>query len=307
MNYILLAEQFFNGFQLGIILFLVAAGLTLIFGIMDLVNLAHGTLYMFGAFFAATFVDLTDSLVLGMILALPAMLIAGLVLEISVLRTLYERNHLDQVLATFGLIIFFNEFFLIAWGPEGTGINLPPYLSGIITLPGGITVPEYRVVIIISGLLVAVLLYLLVSKTRIGMLIRAGASNREMVGALGINIKLLFTLVFGLGAVLSGFAGMIITPITQAESGMGEGMLILAFVVIVIGGIGSIKGAFIAAILTGIIDTMGRSFIDVALLSIMDSVAAETAGPALSSMLIYILMAIILAIKPSGLFPPKGV
>jgi branched-chain amino acid transport system permease protein len=227
-------------------------------------------------------------------------------LEVIVLRTLYERDHLDQVLATFGLIIFFNELFLVVWGPEGSGINLPPYLSGLITLPGGITVPEYRMVIIVSGIVIALLLYFLVSKTRIGMLIRAGASNREMVGALGINIKLLFTLVFGLGAVLAGFAGMIITPITQAESGMGESILILAFVVIVIGGIGSIKGAFIAAMLTGLIDTMGRSFIDVALLPFMDAVSAETAGPAISSMLIYILMAIILAIKPSGLFPPKG-
>ncbi|MFP6712657.1 MAG: branched-chain amino acid ABC transporter permease [Rhodospirillales bacterium] len=306
MNYVLLAEQFFNGFQLGIILFLVAAGLTLIFGIMDLVNLAHGTLYMFGAFFASTFVALTDSMVLGMIIAIPAMLAAGILLEVTILRTLYERNHLDQVLATFGMILFFNELFLIAWGPEGTGINLPPYLTGMVTLPGGIAVPEYRMVIIASGLLIALFLYLLVSKTRIGMLIRAGASNREMVGALGINIKLLFTLVFGLGAVLAGFAGLIITPITQAESGMGESVLILAFVVIVIGGIGSIKGAFIAAMLTGIIDTMGRSFIDVALLQIMDTVAAETAGPAISSMMIYILMAVILAIKPSGLFPPKG-
>ncbi|MAV88667.1 MAG: branched-chain amino acid ABC transporter permease [Rhodospirillaceae bacterium] len=306
MDYVLLAEQFFNGFQLGILLFLVAAGLTLIFGIMDLVNLAHGTLYMFGAFFAATFVQLTDSLVFGMILTLPTMLVTGIILELGVLRTLYERDHLDQVLATFGLIIFFNELFLIVWGAGGTGINLPSYLIGTSELPGGISVPDYRIVIIISGLLVALLLYLLVSKTRIGMLIRAGASNREMVSALGINIKLLFTLVFGLGAVLAGFAGMIITPITQAESGMGEGMLILAFVVIVIGGIGSIKGAFIAAILTGLIDTMGRSFIDVALMSFMDSVAAETAGPAISSMLVYILMAVVLAIKPSGLFPPKG-
>ncbi len=257
-------------------------------------------------FFASTLVALTDSLVLGMILALPVMLIAGVLLEITILRTLYERNHLDQVLATFGLIIFFNEVFLIVWGAEGTGIVLPSYLSGTISLPGGITVPDYRMVIIVSGLLVALLLYLLVSKTRVGMLIRAGASNREMVGALGINIRLLFTLVFGIGAVLAGFGGMIITPITQAESGMGESVLILAFVVIVIGGIGSIKGAFIAAILTGLIDTMGRSFIDVALLQFMDSIAAETAGPAISSMMIYILMAIILAIKPSGLFPPKG-
>lgn len=307
MNYVLLAEQIFNGFQLGIILFLVAAGLTLIFGIMDLVNLAHGTLYMFGAFFAATMVFATGSLLWGMILAVPLMLIAGVLLEFTLLRTLYERNHLDQVLATFGLILFFNELFLIVWGPEGTGIALPPELSGSTKLPGGIEVPDYRIVIIASGLIVALLLYILVSKTRIGMLIRAGASNREMVSALGINIKLLYTAVFGIGAVLAGFAGMIITPITQAESGMGESMLILAFVVIVIGGIGSIRGAFFAAILTGLIDTLGRSFIDVGLLVFFDSVTAETAGPAISSMLIYILMAIILAVKPNGLFPPRGV
>ena len=306
MNYVLLAEQIFNGFQLGILLFLVAAGLTLIFGIMDLVNLAHGTLYMFGAFFAATKVFASGSIVWGMILALPLMLIAGVLLELTILRTLYERNHLDQVLATFGLILFFNELFLLVWGAEGTGIALPPYLSNTTELGGGIEVPDYRIVIIVSGVTVAAFLYLLVAKTKIGMLIRAGAADREMVAALGINIKLLYTAVFGIGAVLAGFAGMIITPITQAESGMGEGMLILAFVVIVIGGIGSIRGAFFAALITGLIDTLGRSFIDVGLLVFFDSVTAEVAGPAISSMLIYLLMALILAFKPNGLFPPRG-
>ncbi|MEK9677152.1 MAG: branched-chain amino acid ABC transporter permease, partial [Rhodospirillaceae bacterium] len=255
MDYALLAEQFFNGFQLGIILFLVAAGLTLVFGIMDLVNLAHGTLYMFGAFFAATFSMVTGSMFLGMLFALPVTLLAGMLMEWSLLRTLYQRNHLDQVQVTFGLIIFFNELFLISWGPEGAAIQLPDYLQGTTSLFGDIVVPDYRLVIITSGLLVAVGLYFLVSKTRIGMLIRAGASNREMVAALGVNIKMLYTVVFGLGAALAGFAGMIITPITQAESGMGEGILILAFVVIVIGGIGSIRGAFIAAIITGLIYT----------------------------------------------------
>ena len=306
MNYVLLVEQFFNGFQLGIILFLMAAGLTLVFGIMDLINLAHGTLYMFGGFFAATLALWTGSFVWGMLLVIPVMMIVGVLMEFTLLKTLYVRNHLDQVLVTFGLIIFFNEFFVIVFGPEGVALPLPEYLEGFTKFPGGVTVPDYRFVIIAVGLLVALGLYLLVAKTRIGMLIRAGASNREMVGALGVNISLLFTLVFGLGAVLAGLAGMIVTPITQAQSGMGEDVLILAFVVIVIGGIGSIKGAFIAAIVIGVIDTMGRSFIDVALLSVLNTDAAESAGPAISSMLIYILMAIVLAIKPQGLFPPRG-
>ncbi|MBT3549885.1 MAG: branched-chain amino acid ABC transporter permease [Rhodospirillaceae bacterium] len=307
MNYALVAEQFFNGFQLGIILFLMAAGLTLIFGIMDLVNLAHGTLYMFGAFFAATVADLTGSFTWAILLAIPMAMVAGIILEVLVLRTLYVRNHLDQVLATFGLIIFFNELFLVVFGAGGLAIRLPPELQGTTGLGGGVTVPIYRLFIIAMGLVVAIGLYFLVVKTRIGMLIRAGASNREMVGALGIDIKLLYTAVFGLGAALAGFAGMIVAPITQAQSGMGEDVLILAFVVIVIGGIGSIRGAFLASIIVGVIDTMGRSFIDVALLAVMPANAADTAGPAISSMLIYLLMAAILAFKPQGLFPPRGI
>jgi branched-chain amino acid transport system permease protein len=306
MNYVLLAEQLFNGFQLGIILFLMAAGLTLIFGIMDLVNLAHGTLYMFGAFFAATVAAWTGSFTWAILLAIPLALIAGIILEVVVLRTLYVRNHLDQVLATFGLIIFFNELFLVVFGAGGVALRLPPELEGITALGGGVTVPTYRLFIIVMGLIVAIGLYFLVVKTRIGMLIRAGASNREMVGALGIDIKLLYTAVFGLGAALAGFAGMIVAPITQAQSGMGEDVLILAFVVIVIGGIGSIRGAFVASIVVGVIDTMGRSFIDVALLAVMPVNAADTAGPAISSMLIYLIMAGILAFKPQGLFPPRG-
>ena len=294
------------GVTIGVVYGIVALGISLIYSGLDIVHFAHGEMYMFGAFFAATMVSLTGSIVWGMILALPLMLLAGVVLEVTVLRTLYTRNHLDQVLATFGLILFFNELFLIAWGPEGTGIALPPWLSGSTKLGLGIELPDYRIVILVSGLMVAGMLYFLVAKTKIGMLIRAGASNREMVGALGVNIKLLYTAVFGIGAVMAGFAGMIITPITQAEAGMGDGFLILAFVVIVIGGIGSIRGAFYAAIITGLIDTLGRSFIDVGLLLFVESVTAETAGPAVSSMLIYVLMAIVLALKPNGLFPPKG-
>jgi branched-chain amino acid transport system permease protein len=237
---------------------------------------------------------------------IPAMLVIGVLVEMTALRTLYPRDHLDQVLATFGLILFFNEAARLIWGPEGLVVPLPSWLDGIVTLGFGITYPVYRIAIIVVGLLVAFGLYLLVGRTRIGMLIRAGASNRTMAGALGVNIPKLFTLVFGIGAVLAGLAGLIITPITQAAIGMGEDVLILAFVVIVIGGIGSIRGAFIASIVTGLIDTLGRSFLDVVLLLFLPANAAESAGPAVSSMLIYILMAAILFFRPQGLFPPKG-
>ena len=306
MDYVLLVEQLLNGFQLGIILFLMAAGLTLVFGIMDLVNLAHGSLFMIGAFVGGTLTLVTDSLVLGAVLMVPAMFAIGVLVETIALRTLYRRSHLDQVLATFGLILFFNEATRLIWGPAGLAVPLPEFLEGTVALGAGITYPLYRVAIIVIGLLVALGLYLLVAQTRFGMLVRAGASNRVMAGALGVNIPVLFSLVFGIGAVLAGLAGLIITPITQAAIGMGEDVLILAFVVIVIGGIGSVRGAFVAALLTGIIDTMGRSFLDVILLLFMPANAAESAGPALSSMLIYILMAGILFFRPQGLFPPRG-
>jgi branched-chain amino acid transport system permease protein len=306
MGFSLFAEQFLNGFQLGIILFLMAAGLTLVFGILDMVNLAHGSLYMIGAFFGATFALWTDSFILGVILMVPAMLVTGIVIEIVALRTLYARDHLDQVLATFGLILFFNELTRIVWGPEGLTVPLPNFLNGSVDLAFGIVYPVFRITIIIVGIVVAIGLWILVSRTRIGMLIRAGASNRTIAGALGVNIPMLFTIVFGIGAVLAGLAGLIFAPIQTVFVGMGEDVLILAFVVIVIGGIGSIRGAFIAAILAGLIDTMGRSFLDVLLLVFLSPNAAESAGPALSSMLIYVLMAAILFFRPQGLFPPKG-
>ncbi len=306
MNWVLLAEQFLNGFQLGILLFLLAAGLTLVFGIMDLVNLAHGSFYMIGAFICAYFTQVTGSFLIGVLIAIPGTLAVGIVVELVALRTLYSRDHLDQVLATFGLILFFNELVLLIWPPDGLSIPVPSYMLGSVELPLGIEYPIYRLFIIGVGLLVAFGLYLLVSRTRIGMLIRAGASNRTMAGALGVNIQLLFTLVFGLGAVLAGLGGMMVAPILSATSGMGEQILILAFVVIVIGGIGSIRGAFIGAIIAGVIDTMGRSFLDVILLTFLPSNAAEAAGPALSSMLIYILMAAVLYFRPQGLFPPRG-
>jgi branched-chain amino acid transport system permease protein len=296
-------EQCLNGVQLGMLLFLLAAGLTLVFGIMDLVNLAHGSLYMLGAYFAATFATLTGSFVLALILAILASLIAGMVLEVIAIRPLYGRDHLDHVLGTFGLILFFNELVRLVWGPEGRTLSLPPEMLTAVQIMPGVYYPLYRLVIILATLAVAGLLYALVMRTRLGMLIRAGASNREMVGALGINIKLLYTLVFGLGAALAGFAGVMQAPILTVQIGMGENILILAFVVIIIGGIGSIRGAFVAAIIVGLLDTVGRAFLPDMLRLVLSTNAAQTLGPSLSSMSIYMLMAAILVFRPEGLFP----
>ena len=301
-----LIEQCLNGIQLGMLLFLLAAGLTLIFGIMDLVNLAHGSLYMLGAYFAATFAGLTDSFLLGIGLGLIATLVVGMAVEVTAMRRLYGRDHLDHVLGTFGLILFFNELVRLIWGPAGMTLPLPSQMLTAVEVLPGVYYPLYRLVIILSTLVVALLLYILVMRTRIGMLIRAGASNREMVGALGVNIKLLFTLVFGLGAALAGFAGMMQAPILTVQIGMGENILILAFVVIIIGGIGSIRGAFVASMIVGLIDTVGRAFLPDLLRLFLSSNAASSAGPAFSSMLIYMLMAAILVVRPEGLFPASS-
>jgi branched-chain amino acid transport system permease protein len=295
-------EQCLNGVQLGMLLFLLAAGLTLIFGIMDLVNLAHGSLYMIGAYFAATFAALTDSFIAGAILALLATLVVGMAVEVIAMRRLYGRDHLDHVLGTFGLLLFFNELVRLIWGPAGMTLPLPSQMLTAVQVLPGVYYPVYRLVIIAATVAVALLLYLLVMRTRIGMLIRAGASNREMVGALGINIKLLYTLVFGLGAALAGFAGLMQAPILTVQIGMGENILILAFVVIIIGGIGSIRGALVASIFVGLIDTVGRAFLPDLLRLFLSTNAASSAGPAISSMLIYVLMAAILVVRPEGLF-----
>jgi branched-chain amino acid transport system permease protein len=302
VSVLLFAEQALNGVQLGIMLFLMAAGLTLVLGIMNLVNLAHGSLYMIGAYFAATFAALTGSFIAGALLALLATLVVGMAVEVIAIRRLYGRDHLDHVLGTFGLILFFNELVRLIWGPAGMTLPLPSQMLTAVEVLPGIYYPLYRLVIILSTLVVALLLYILVMRTRIGMLIRAGASNREMVGALGVNIKLLFTLVFGLGAALAGFAGMMQAPILTVQIGMGENILILAFVVIIIGGIGSIRGAFVAAVIVGLIDTVGRAFLPDLLRLFLSTNAASSAGPAISSMLIYMLMAAILVVRPEGLF-----
>ena len=253
---LLFLEQCLNGLQFGLLLFLLAAGLTLVFGIMDMVNLAHGSLYMVGAYFAATFVALTDSFVIGAILALGATVLVGMAVEVVALRRLYGRDHLDHVLGTFGLILFFNEAVRIVWGPAGLTLRLPDWLNTSVRILPGLDYPTYRIAIIVTALLVALFLYVLVMRTRVGMLIRAGATNREMTGALGVNIGLLYTLVFGLGAALAALAGLMQAPIQTVQIGMGENILILALVVIIIGGIGSIRGAFIAAIMVGLIDTI---------------------------------------------------
>jgi branched-chain amino acid transport system permease protein len=296
-------EQCLNGIQLGMLLFLLAAGLTLVFGIMDLVNLAHGSLYMLGAYFAATFAELTGSFVIAVILAIAASLVAGMVLEVVAIRRLYGRDHLDHVLGTFGLLLFFNELVRLVWGPAGMTLSLPPQMLSAVEIMPGVYYPIYRLVIILATLAVAAALYAVVMRSRLGMLIRAGASNREMVGALGVNIKLLYTLVFGLGAALAGFAGVMQAPILTVQIGMGENILILAFVVIIIGGVGSIRGAFVAAIFVGFIDTVGRAFLPDMLRLVLSRNAAETLGPSLSSMSIYMVMAAILVFRPEGLFP----
>jgi len=296
-------EQCLNGVQLGLLLFLLAAGLTLVFGIMDLVNLAHGSLYMLGAYFAATFAVWTGSFVLAVILAVAGSLVVGMVLEVVAIRRLYDRSHLDHVLGTFGLLLFFNELVRLIWGPAGMTLALPTEMLTAVQVIPGVYYPIYRLVIILATLAIAGFLYVVVMRSRLGMLIRAGASNREMVGALGINIKLLYTLVFGLGAALAGFAGVMQAPILTVQIGMGENILILAFVVIIIGGVGSIRGALVASVLVGLIDTIGRAFVTDLLRRVLSTNAADTLGPALSSMSIYMVMAAVLVFRPEGLFP----
>ncbi|MGA7277791.1 MAG: branched-chain amino acid ABC transporter permease [Desulfocapsaceae bacterium] len=300
---ILLVEQILNGLQLGITLFLMSAGLTLVFGIMQVINLAHGSFYMIGAYVGATVAAASSSFLLGVAAALTASALAGMAVESAVLRHLYKRDHLDQVLATFGLIFFFNELTRMIWGKQPLFMDVPVWLSGNIELLPGLIYPVYRLAVIMVGLLVALLLWFLFAKTRLGMQIRAGASNRDMVAALGVNIKLLYTLVFGLGTLLAGLAGVMAGPIFAVESGMGESILILTFVVIVIGGIGSVRGAVIGALLVGLVDTLGRAFLPLVLRLFLSSSYADGVGASLASMSIYIVMAAVLIWRPRGLFP----
>ena len=306
MSVELLIEQLLNGLQLGMMLFLMAAGLTLIFGVMGLINLAHGSLYMVGAFACAAVAAATGSFWIGLAASLAAAAAAGALVEIVVIRRLYERDHLDQVLATFALILMFSEGTRWLFGSFPLYLDIPPLLQGAVPLPGGGRYQLYRLALIGVGIVVALGLHLLISRTRLGMRIRAGESDREMIAALGIDIRTLYTVVFALGAALAGLAGAMVGALQSVQVGMGEPVLILAFVVIVIGGIGSIKGALVGALLVGVVDTMGRFLLPKALALAMPAAQAGAIGAALASMLIYIVMALILALRPSGLFSAQA-
>ncbi|SFJ14788.1 branched-chain amino acid ABC transporter permease [Aerobium aerolatum] len=303
MQIALFIEQILNGLQLGVMLFLMAAGLTLIFGVMGLINLAHGSLYMVGAFACAAVAAATGSFWLGLAASLAAAAAAGAIMEVLVIRRLYDRDHLDQVLATFALILVFSEATRWLFGSFPLYLDIPPLLQGTVPLPGGSRYQLYRLAIIGVGIAVAVGMYLLITKTRLGMRIRAGQSDRDMIGALGVDIRLLYTVVFAFGAALAGFAGALVGALQSVQVGMGEPVLILAFVVIVIGGIGSIKGALVGAILVGVTDTLGRFLLPQLFGLMMPPSQAGLVGGALASMLIYIVMAVILAVRPQGLFP----
>jgi branched-chain amino acid transport system permease protein len=303
---ILLAEQVLNGLQFGLMLFLMAAGLTLVFGVMGLINLAHGSLYMIGAFAAAAVAGATGSFLLALVAALAAAEAVGAIVEIAVIRRLYATDHLDQVLATFALILIFSEGTRWVFGSFPLYLNIPSYLSGPVTLPGGIQYPLYRLTLIGAGLTVALGLWLLIERTRIGIQIRAGENDREMVAALGVDISRLYTLVFALGAALAGLAGAMVGAIQSVQVGMGEPVLILAFVVIVIGGIGSIRGAFVGALLVGLTDTLGGIFLPEVFKLFMEPASATAIGSSLASMAIYILMSLVLIWRPTGLFGARA-
>ncbi|MHA7879860.1 MAG: branched-chain amino acid ABC transporter permease [Saccharospirillum sp.] len=302
MTVALVIEQILNGIQLGTMLFLMASGLTLVFGVMGLINLAHGSFYMAGAFVTAVVTATTGSFWLGLLVGVLSAAAIGVVIEFSIIRRLYDRDHLDQVLATFALILIFSEGSYMIFGSSPLFLSVPELLQGSVNLPLDITYSKYRLAIIGMGILVAVGLYLLISRTRLGMRIRAGENDREMIGALGVDIKTLYTLVFALGAGLAGLAGSTIGALQSVRVGMGEPVLIMAFVVIVIGGIGSIKGALVGALLVGLVDTLGRIFLPMTLSGFLPASQATSIGSSVSAMLIYIMMAAILVFKPNGLF-----
>lgn len=306
MSSVLLVEQLLNGLQFGLMLFLIAAGLTLVFGIMDILNLAHGSLYMAGAYVAAATMAATGSFLLAVAVAMLATAGVGLVLELLVMRRLVVKDHLAQVLGTYAVILIANDLVKILWGPAPVMLVMPAALSGPVELLPGLLYPAYRLMIIAAGLLAALLLYLFVAHTRAGVLVRAGASNRLMATLMGVRVPLLFLGVFCLGAMLAAMAGALLGPITAVEVGMGEEVLILALVCIVIGGIGSVRGAFVGAILVGMVDTAGRAFLPLVLREVFSPAVAASVGPTLAAIAIYLLMAVVLVFRPAGLFPARG-
>ena len=306
MSAVLIAEQALNGLQYGMMLFLMAAGLTLVFGVMGLINLAHGALYMVGAFACAAVAAASGSFWLGLGASLAAAAAMGALIEVAIIRRLYARDHLDQVLATFALILVLSETTRWVFGSFPLYLSLPELLSGTLTLPGGVVYPAFRLAIIAIGVAVAIGLFWLIGRTRVGIRIRAGEADREMVAALGVDIARLYTFVFALGAGLAGLAGALVGTIQSVQVGMGEPVLILAFVVIVIGGIGSVRGALVGALLVGMTDTLGKAMLPQALALVLDPAAARGVGASLASMLIYIVMAGVLVWRPQGLFGARA-
>jgi len=304
MSWSLLIVQALNGLQYGVLLFLLAAGLTLVLGVMNFVNLTHGALYMVGAYLAAAALGQSGSFLLAALAAVAGTLVVGTAMEWAALRNFYRRGHLDQVLATFGLILFFNEAVRMIWGQSPVYMRTPEAFSGTVNLLG-FDYPSYRFLVIAVGLATAGALYLLIHHTRIGMLIRAGAANAQMVSVLGVNIRLVNTLLFGLGAAMAGLSGLMAAPLFAVQPGMGDNVLIAVIVVIVIGGIGSVRGAFYGALLVGVVDTVGRVYLPLLLRQVAERTVADAAGPALASMLIYVFMVIVLALRPQGLFPVR--
>jgi len=300
----LIFEQVLNSLQFGVMLFLIASGLTLIFGVMNFVNLAHGSFFMIGAYVAAVVAGASGSFWLGLLVALPATAALGFLLEWLVFRRLYKKDHMVHVLATFAFILIFNDGVRMIWGPQPLPLNMPPAFAGPVTL-FGLPYSSYRLLVMAVGVVVAVALYLLINRTRIGMWVRAGANNLEMVTAMGINIRLLFRLVFSFGLLLAALAGIMLGPLVAVQAGMGDDVLILAFVVVVIGGIGSVPGAAIGALIVGVVDTLGRSLLPQLFALFLSADAAASVGPALGSMMIYLVMIAVLFWRPSGLFPAR--
>jgi branched-chain amino acid transport system permease protein len=306
MTLILFTEQILNGLGYGFMLFLLAAGLTLVFGIMDVMNLAHGSLFMGGAYVAAQVHTSSGSFLAGLLAALAVVLLMALVLEALLVRHLYGRDHLAQVLATFGIILVADDVVKMIWGPAPLMASAPAALAEPIEILPGLPYPAYRLLILVVGLLVALGLYLLVNHTRVGMLVRAGASNRAMAEFMGVRVGRVFSGVFLLGAALAALAGALMGPITAVQVGMGEEILIPSLVVLVIGGIGSVRGAFIAALLVGLVDTCGRAFVPMALRAVLPPAAVSDVAPLIAGLAMYALMATVLAFKPAGLFPARG-
>jgi branched-chain amino acid transport system permease protein len=305
MSLTLLVVQSLNGLQLGVLLFLMSAGLTLIFGIMNFLNLAHGILYTAGAYIAITIGGYAGSYAVGIALAVIVCFAIGVLLEVLLFRFFYNQSHLDQVLATLGLMFAAEELIRSTWGPNSFPLSLGGAFATSIRLAPGISYPVYRIVIIAAGVAIGGILYFLVQHTRIGMLVRAGATDRQMVAAHGVNVDRIFTFLFGLGAALAGIAGMIAAPIVSVQPNMGDNVLILSFVVIVVGGIGSISGAVVGSLLVGLIDTLGRSLIVFGIQQTFPADMVTAVSSAVSSMLIYVLMAVVLLLAPAGLLPAQ--